>query len=125
MLDNGNQVVDTRQHFAIIIDTKTGETFPTVITLTATQVKKSRAWLSMIDLQRMVINNNRIKPASWAIQYKLGTQPESNDEGSWFGWIITKNSIVDSQEVWDDAVALHNSVRAGNAYAADPSVPES
>lgn len=84
VLPNGNNVVTTAYFFVRLLqgDESIGDA---LMTLTSTQLKKSRVWLNMMKTFTGP-NGNTLPMYSRA--YYLSTIPESNSKGTWRGWKI-------------------------------------
>lgn len=83
---DGNYIVDTRKHY-VIVKKPDGEFEPMLITMSSTQLKKSRQ--IMTRLRNLKLRNSSGKlftPPMFASFFKMVTVPESNKEGSWYGW---------------------------------------
>lgn len=116
ILPNGNQLVDTRNHYVILVN-EDGSTTPAIITFSSTQMKKSRQWMSMMQQKRVVIGGVPKQAPMFANAYELTTVPEANDKGSWFGWRIGSSSKVTDAEVVNAARAIREAVSTGQAKA--------
>jgi hypothetical protein len=117
ILPNGNTLVDTRNHY-VLIKTTDGSLTPAIIAMTSTQLKKSRQWMSKMQ-------GIKIKDATGAFvtapmmsrSYKLTTSAESNDKGSWFGFRIELNGLVEDISEYRAAQEFRSAVRQGQAQA--------
>lgn len=87
MLENGNYIADTREHYVLIVN-EDGTTQPALISMTSTQIKKSKQWMYRMNNVRIMVKDQRIVPPSFALRWRMTTVPESNDKGSWSGWKI-------------------------------------
>ena len=116
ILPNGNQLVDTRNHYVILVNDD-GSTTPAIIAFSSTQLKKSRQWMSMMQQKRVVIGGVSKPAPMFAYSYRLTTVPEANDKGSWFGWRIGDSTKVTDVEVVEAARAIREAVSAGIAQA--------
>ena len=98
---DGNEVVPTATWFGIVIEGTRGDkthelTKRAVLTLSGTQQKVSRRWVS--DAASIRLKNSEGKtfaPPMFAMTYRLGSAPTKNDQGSWFlatvaraGWTL-------------------------------------
>jgi hypothetical protein len=87
MRDNGNTVIETRQHVGLA----DGE--PYVISLSSSGHTVSRQWMQMMN-QQYLPGKNKIA-ASWAKKYRLTTMERSNNSGqTWF--VIKPEDLGDS-----------------------------
>lgn len=112
---NGNNMVDTRYHFCIHL-TKDGPKL-VLLTLSSTQIKASRNWMS-------AMRDKRIKnPKTGVLQslpmmvymWKLTTITQSNDKGSWKGFNAEFESILKFPKdtgLYEMARAFHDQVTA-------------
>ena len=88
VLPNGNLLVDTRTHYVLVLN-EDGSFQPAVVTMSSTQVKKSRQWMSKMEGIKFKNGAGQLYTAPmYSHVYKLTTVPEKNDHGSWFGWKI-------------------------------------
>jgi hypothetical protein len=111
-LDNGNYIENTANHYVMVI-TEDGPS-PALITMKATQLKKSRKWNSMMMSVKMMGKNGPFTPPMYSQIYRLTTQAESNDKGKWFGWEIEKVGPVEDMNVYAAAKAFAAQINAGD-----------
>jgi hypothetical protein len=84
-----------------------------IISFTSTQLKKGRAWMkSILNLK---IPGTEITAPIFAGLWSLGTAPEANKEGGWFGWDIKLSRVLDGNT--DEALLvmgseIHQTVQA-------------
>lgn len=116
VLPNGNEIVDTRYHYIILIHN--GQLSPMVITMSSTQVKKSKRLCSDMDLQVRAL---KLK-ATFQLKYTINTVSESNDQGSWRGWDIDRAGVVADQEQLDAAISFYKAIKAGEVKEATDSL---
>lgn len=117
MLPNGHQIVDTRYHYVILVRGD-GRLQPMVITMTSTQVKKSKRLVSDMDLQ-MTANNLK---ATFQTKYKISTVGESNEHGTWRGWVVARNGLVDDQAQLNAAINFYQAIKSGEVKEATDSL---
>ena len=120
ILSNGNQLVDTRYHYVILVRAN-GTLQPMVLTMTSTQVKKSKRLNSDLDLQ---IRGQGLK-ATFQTLYKIATIGESNEHGTWRGWHISRNGLVNKQAQLDAAVGFYKAIKSGDVKEATDSLDTS
>ena len=119
ILPNGNMLVDTKYHYCLVLAPE--GPIQVVISMTSTQLKKSRKWLSMIQMRKLTSADGRgFVPPSFAFAYKLTTGAEQNEKGTWYGWQIEMGPLVDVVEHAKAAIAFHHAIAAGNVKVADP-----
>lgn len=122
--NKGNHIadllVDTRNHF-VIIETEDGLVEMAIVSMSSTQVKKSKAWMSRMQALKFKDKSGRLQtPPTFAMSYKLTTVPESNDQGSWFGWKVEPHEPVDTDSpIFEAAEAFNRTVNEGGARPAE------
>jgi len=78
------QLVDTRVHY-VLLSTSNGWT-PAVLSLSSTQVKKSKQWMSRMRGMQIPNRDGVLVDAPMASHiWHLTTVAEGNDKGTWFG----------------------------------------
>jgi hypothetical protein len=116
VLPNGNLLTNTAQHFVILIE---GDSYSrSLITMSSTQLKKSRRWLAQMNGMTAMGKNGPYTLPMMSQVYRLTTVPEQNDKGKWHGWVIAKERQIDLTDVFEkglfeNAVAFSKSVEAG------------
>ena len=116
VLPNGNYLVDTRYHFVLYRKVDADDWKPALITMSSSQLKKSRRWMTLMRSRRVAG-----KPIPmFGAMYHLTTVPESNDKGSWFGWGIAPGDVVMDAELYEQAKAFRDSLLSGEAKVQQP-----
>lgn len=88
ILSNGNYVAETAQWFGLNLSAGRRKCF---IPMTSTQLKKSRKWMTLATSERLKRNDgSEFTAPLFYRSYKLTTGAESNGEGEWAGWNITR-----------------------------------
>ena len=119
VLPNGNYLANTASHYVVLLSPMYGTT-QAVISMTSTQLKKSRRWNTQMVSQTFVLPNGKIKPMpSFSSVYTLATSPESNKYGSWYGYEVGERREATSEEFHLGAI-FHGAVMAGTIKAAAP-----
>ena len=116
VLPNGNTLVNTAQHFVLL--SYEGNYSRALITMSSTQLKKSRRWLTQMNALTAMGKNGPYTLPMMSHLYKLTTVPEQNDMGSWFGWTINKERQIDlsdsyEKHLFEAGIAFAQSVQAG------------
>ena len=113
-------LVDTRTHY-VIIAAESGVYAPAVLAMASTQVKKSKGWMSRIDAIKYVTKDGALRtPPSFAHMYRMTTVPESNDQGSWYGWKVGDAEKIETDSpLFAAAEAFNATVNAGNVKVAE------
>lgn len=112
---DGFDLVDTRQWYGLLVK-EDGTAEPVLMSLSSTQTKKSKRWLTLAQGLR---HGNRPLPLS-SQMYRLTTVPESNDKGSWMGLQVSHVGTVPSMELYEAAKAFKEMIDAGTAKPAMP-----
>lgn len=109
----GNLLADTRTHYVLVLDAKGGFQ-PAVISLSSSQIKKSRQWMSKMNgIKMQRADGTHFTPAMFSHQYRVSTVVESNDKGSWFGLKVETLGAVESPELYQAAKAFRDAVSSG------------
>lgn len=125
-LPNGNEIVITGTWYVIIVDRETLDIDQAVISLSKTQLKKSRTL--MTQLKQLLIPGPTGKKFNPPLFYNLidvTSVPESNDQGSWMGWKFTINGNITDLgehfgEFYEMAKGMLEAVRSGRMKAETP-----
>ena len=130
ILDNGNQLNDTRSFYVLLMVGKDSIPAPAFITMTSTQIKKSKQWLMQQNLLKLQGPKGAYTPPMFASMWRVNTVPESNEKGSWMGWAfsfegyhkgVTDPNFIAAQE-FNKAVSS-GEVKADLAKAGDAIAP--
>ena len=120
VLPNGNLLTNTAQHFVMLVE---GDQYSRcLITMSSTQLKKSRRWLSQMNAMTAMGKNGPYTLPMMSQFYTLTTVPEQNDLGKWYGWAIARERQLDlsndfEKSLFENAVAFAKSVEAGEVEA--------
>lgn len=116
----GNELTDTRTHYVLVL-TADGGYEPAVISMAASQLKKSRQWMSRMNgIKLRRADGTLFTPPMFSHQYKITTTAESNDKGSWFGWKIETAGPVESKDLYQAAKAFRDAVSSGEVREQQP-----
>lgn len=119
MLEN-DELKDTRNHF-VLMQTEAGTWTGALLSLSSTQIKKSKRWMSLIlGIEMRNAQGKPFNPPSFSHVYKLSAVKEENSKGSWWGLQVEKVEPVGDAELYAKAKAFHNSVSAGEVEVAPP-----
>jgi hypothetical protein len=112
-------LTDTRNHYVLILS-DSGYS-PALISISSSQIKKSRQWMSKMDgIKLRRADGSMFTAPMFSHSYNLTTVPESNDKGSWYGWKIQTNSLVEDANLYQAAKAFRDAVGAGEVIVAQP-----
>lgn len=115
-----DNLADTRSHF-ILVKNKNGSWTPAVLSLSSTQVKKSKRWMSQISSIQIDCDEGKFNPPSYSHTYKLTTVKEENTMGKWFGVKIEIIGIIEDKTIYELAKKLNKQVTEGAVKSAEPS----
>lgn len=119
-LPSGNYLVDTRYHYVLMI-TPDGNYKPALMTMTSTQMKKSRRWMTVMDAVKMSRGDgSKFTPPMFSHQYHVTTIPESNDKGSWMGWKIELEKMVGDANLYAAAKSFRDAISKGAVKVTQP-----
>jgi len=110
---------DTRNHF-VLAKNASGGWQPALISLSSTQIKKSKRWMSLIQGVEMEAQGRRFNPPSFSSIYKLKPIKEENSKGSWWGLDISRVGFIEDGELYGRAKDFHAQVASGAVEVAPP-----
>lgn len=113
ILRNGNMIVTTAYFFGFALR-KEDKPLLSVISLTSTQLKKSRTWLNVASsIKLSKPDGTKFVPPLFSHRYFLSTAPESNAEGTWMGWKIDIAGPVKDVALINESVDLVKRITSG------------
>ncbi len=90
----GNEIVETAQFFVLVLEGDSPQ--QAVIALTSTQLGVSRKWLTMLRMSRVQNNKGEsVEAPMFAYTYRLTTNTQSNDKGSWNGYSVNQEGATE------------------------------
>ena len=91
----------------------------------SSQLKVSRRWKTQIAMQKIrhPKTNALLTPAVYATMWKLTTVQESNTEGTWYNWSVTKHGLVQTKDILSEAKLFREQVMKGAVKAVDETEP--
>jgi len=92
MTPDGNILAPTCEYAVMIVEG--GNFTPAMISMSGMQVKKSKKLMTLITNFLVDSDRGKINPAMFYRSYHFTTQPESNDQGHWFGYKIEVGELV-------------------------------
>jgi hypothetical protein len=131
-----DRLVDTRLHFGLMLD-KSGVPHQVLLSLTSTQIKKSKLFNSMQRERTRVVNGKVVMEPAFLYAYRITSVKESNDRGSWYGVHFALEGQVPNSAVFQMGAAFYEALKrnevkvnyaeagegaeaAGGAASADP-----
>lgn len=120
LMIEGDELKDTRSHF-VLFQSANGTWSPALLSLSSTQIKKSKRWMSRIQgLEVQLPDGSTINPPSFSHVYRLSTAKEENSKGSWYGVNVDLVGAVQDAQLYQKARAFHASVAAGDVQTQRP-----
>lgn len=120
--EDGNQLTDALQFFIMLVNKETNEFEVAVLNFAASQARKGRGWVSTIGNRMERKDGQLMRPAIYFYSYDITTVPESNDQGSWYGFLISEGPKVmdleNGREIFRTAKELRQRIKAGEVKAA-------
>lgn len=117
-LDKADYYVDTRSHYILLVDDETGATNKMILSLSSSQVKKSRNLLTMLsEVKVQTPDGQKRTPPSFANLVKVTSTLESNDKGEWRGFDFQLSGLVQDANLYKEAKAFYESVASGDVKA--------
>lgn len=118
--EDGNDLADTRQHYVLILDGSGGFT-PAVMSMSSSQIKKSKRWMTMMQNFKVEQDGQKFTPPTFAVKYHVSSVQESNEKGKWHGWTIKTEGLLseDEMELYSASKDFHNAVQAGEVKVAE------
>jgi len=116
VLENGNYIATTAYHY-VLVQGADGNWSQAVISMTSTQLKKSRRWNSLMLTQKVQGPSGSFTPPTYAMIYNLTTVSESNDRGSWFGYQLEKAGQVEDADIYNEAKSFSTAASRGDVEA--------
>jgi hypothetical protein len=117
---DGDELKDTRNHF-VLVQSSTGVWQPALLSLSSTQIKKSKRWMSLIQgIELRTPQGKPFTPPSFSHVYKLTGIKEENSKGSWWGINVEVVDPVSDQELYMKAREFSKQVAAGDVKVSEP-----
>ena len=124
ILPNGNELVKSDQHYCLVVGDG-GMVQPAIVDMKSSQLKVSRRWKTQIAMQKIrhPKTDALLTPAVYATMWRLNTLQESNDQGTWYNWSVTKHGLVQTKEILSEAKLFREQVMKGAVKAVDEPEP--
>jgi hypothetical protein len=118
---DGHELKDTRYHYVLVVRAD-GSIEPMIIGMSRTQLKPSKALMSMVGKNVWPDGQKRLKsPPSYVWNYILKVVPQTNKEYSFWNWQVTRSSGVTDAAVIQAAIDFHKAVQSGDVREATDS----
>jgi len=110
---NGTYIEDTQQHFVLVVN-EDGSAQPALIAMKSTQLKKGRKWNSMIQGRTAIGKNGPFQMPRYSNIYVLKSSSEENSKGSWHGWEVSLEGVVQDASLYMQAKVFAESISRGD-----------
>lgn len=115
-----DELSDTRTHYVLRVYPD-GSYKPFVISMSRSQIKRSRNWMSRMDGIRVTGSSGKpIRPPMYSHMYHLTSFVEKKDGDTWMGWQTALLKPVDDMELYQAAKAFRDAVSSGEVKEAMP-----
>jgi|TARA_R100000329_G_scaffold125570_1_gene104112 hypothetical protein len=112
-LPNGNYILNVHQNFVLIVGDD-GHAESALISMSASQGKVAKKWLSLQMSQTMSDDQGTFTPASFAFAYKLTSVLNSGKGNQWYGYNVVTAGAVKNADLYTRAKDFHNTLEANN-----------
>lgn len=109
-----DRLTDTRSHFGLVINAD-GSFSRVVISLSSTQIKKSKGLMALLSEAKIKTPQGLITPPTWMNRVKITSVAESNEEGNWQGIVFTPDGFLNDGAIYAAAKEFHDSIASGAA----------
>jgi hypothetical protein len=97
-LPNGNYLEETASYY-VMVETKAGSYTPALITMKSTQLNVSKKWNAMMKTVQIADGKGGFAvPPMHGVVYNLSSNLQKNDKGSWYGWVVTQDRILETKD---------------------------
>ena len=116
VLENGNTVQTTANHYVFILEEEGDGYSPALLSLTGSQLKKSRKWNAMMAGIKIRSSKGQLfTPATFSHKYHMRTVLETWQQNSWFGVDFSLIGRLGGEEaqLYNEARSFAQSINAG------------
>lgn len=118
--EDGFVLKDTRMHFILALR-EDGSFMPALMSLSSTQIKRSKRWLALIqNITMKTADGKPFNPPSFSHKYQIKTVREENAKGAWYSAEISLLGVVEDANLYNAAKAFHAQIVAGKVDIAPP-----
>lgn len=109
---------DTRSHYVIVVDSKTGEFGSAILSLASSQIKASKKLLTSLQQKKVDVPGRGLRtPPTYANLVRVTTVGKSNEKGAWSGVEFSLIGLVQDKNVYEAARDFYKIVISGEAKA--------
>jgi hypothetical protein len=119
----GDELKDTRDHF--VLYNKDGQWRPALISMSSTQIKRSKNWIALQQNHRMKRSDGtEFTPASYALVYTLGAQKEEKNGNRWFTFDARFKQVNADRAAYELARKFADDIKKGTVEVSQPVADE-
>lgn len=108
---------DTRSHYIIVLDPKTGEYGGAILALASTQIKPSKMLMTALNQKRVKVGEKMIQPPTFANIVKVTTIGKQNDKGSWSSLVFELDGMVTDKDLYATSREFYKGFTSGEVKA--------
>jgi hypothetical protein len=117
---DGDDLNDTRMHF-VLFQSDNGSWKPAILSLSSSQVKKSRRWMSLIHgIELENEKGKKYNPPSFSHTYTITADEETNEKGTWWGIDVEVDKKITDAGLYNAARAFNEDIVKGMATPLEP-----
>jgi hypothetical protein len=91
---SGTEIVKSADYVIMLVNPKTGEFEPIVVSMAKTRAKKARQWNTRLTTIRATVKGRSITPPLWYSAWLLSSLGEKNERGKWHTWDMKAHGLV-------------------------------
>ena len=104
---------DTRSHYILLLDEKTGTVEQAILSLSSTQVKASKMFMTSLRQRKVDRGGQKATPPMYANVARVTTVGEANDKGTWSGVRFELEGLIKDADLFMEAKSFHHGVSSG------------
>lgn len=115
-----NELIDTRQHFCLILGDNSPERV--VIPFKVTDLQESRSWTNRRDMVPNFTDagGKSRRPPVFAFSWHLSTVHKSNEQGSWYGYKVEGFQSITDMDLLQEAHRFYQANKEGEVQISQP-----
>lgn len=113
-------IIDTAQHFGLLLKEVDGFPEYAVISMSSTQLKASRMWNTVMRRIMKKSGGKIFNPPTFSHVYRLTTIGQTKDSYDWYGWSIANEGPVTDMGLYTLAREFSQQVEKGDVKVSAP-----
>lgn len=118
ILPNGNELMDTRSHFVLVVNPD-GSTEGCLIAMSSTGLKVSRTWMTQMKVACAPSKKYPRGLPMFSSSYELWTEEQANEKGQWSNWVVGNREPLESLELFEEAQRFASAAAEGSKVKVD------